>query len=47
MRDGWKRRRGWRVSAVVLVGGLLVLGTGTVVTATGPGDDARISLNNS
>jgi hypothetical protein len=42
MRDGWKRRWGWSVSAVVLVGGLLVLGTGTVVTAAGLGDDATI-----
>ena len=32
MRDGWKSRWGWRVSAVVLVGGVLALGTGTVVT---------------
>ena len=42
MRDGWKRRWGWRVSAVALVGGLLVLGTGTVVPAAGSGNDARI-----
>ena len=23
MRDGWKKRWGWRVSAIVLVGGVL------------------------
>jgi Protein of unknown function (DUF1566) len=39
MRDGWQRRWGWRVSAVVLVGGLLVLGTGNVVTQAGERDD--------
>ena len=32
MRDGWKSRWGWRISAVVLVGGVLALGTGTVMT---------------
>ena len=32
MRDGWKNSWGWRISAVVLVGGVLALGTGTVVT---------------
>jgi hypothetical protein len=39
MRDGWKSRWGWRATAVVLMGGLLVLGTGTVVTQAGERDD--------
>jgi hypothetical protein len=45
MRDGWKSRWGWRVSAVVLVGGLLVLGTGTAVTQAGDRDDDRNQRN--
>ena len=45
MRDGWKSRWGWRVSAVVLVGGLLVLGTGTVVTQAGDRDDDHNKRN--
>jgi Protein of unknown function (DUF1566) len=45
MRDLWKRRWGWRVSAVVLVGGLLVLGTGTVVTQAGERDDDQNQRN--
>ena len=38
MRNEWKRRWGWRVSAVVLAGGLLTLGTGTSVTQAGEPD---------
>ena len=45
MRDGWKSRWGWRVSAVVLVGGLLVLGTGNVVTQAGERDDDHNQRN--
>lgn len=45
MRDRWKRRWGWRVSAVVLVGGLLALGTGTVVTQAGDRDDDHNKRN--
>lgn len=44
MRDGWKSRWGWRVSAV-LVAGLLVLGTGTVVTQAGERDDDQNKRN--
>lgn len=45
MRNEWKRRWGWRVSAVVLTGGLLVLGTGTVVTQAGDRDDDHNKRN--
>ena len=45
MRDGWKSRWGWWVSAVVLAGGLLVLGTGTVVTQAGERGDDRNQRN--
>jgi hypothetical protein len=45
MRDGWKSRWGLRVSAVVLVGGLLVLGTGNVVTQAGERDDNHNQRN--
>jgi len=41
MRDGWKSRWGWRVSALVLVGGLLALGTGTVVTQASEFEEAN------
>jgi hypothetical protein len=41
MRDGWKSRWGWRVSAVVLVGGVLALGTGTVVTQASEFEEAN------
>jgi Protein of unknown function (DUF1566) len=39
MRTDWKSRWGWRVSAVVLAGGLLALGAGTAVTQAGERDD--------
>ena len=45
MGDGWKSRWGWRVSAVVLVGGLLVVGAGTVVTQAGERDDDHNQRN--
>jgi hypothetical protein len=45
MRNGWKSRWGWRVSAVVLAGGLLVLGTGTMVTQAGDRDDDHNKRN--
>jgi len=45
MRDGWRSRWGWRVSAVVLAGGLLVLGTGNVATQAGERDDDRDQRN--
>jgi Protein of unknown function (DUF1566) len=45
MREGWKSRWGWRISAVVLVGGLLALGTGTVVTQAGEQDDDHNQRN--
>ena len=45
MRDGWKSRWGWRVSAIVLVGELLILGTGTLVTQAGERDDDRDHRN--
>ena len=41
MRDGGKSRWGWRVSAVVLVGVALVLGTGTVVTQASEFEEAN------
>ena len=40
MRDGWKRRWGWRICAVVMVGGVLALGTGTVVTQASEFEEA-------
>ena len=43
MRDGWKSKWGWRISAVVLVGGVLALGTGTAVTQAGE-PDIQLSL---
>jgi hypothetical protein len=45
MSDGWKIRWGWRVSAVVLVVGLLVLGTGNVVTQAKERDDDHNQRN--
>jgi Protein of unknown function (DUF1566) len=45
MRDGWKSRWGWRISAVVLVGGVLALGTGTGVTQAGERDDDHNKRN--
>jgi hypothetical protein len=39
MRDGWKSHWGLRISAIVMVGGLLALGTGTAVTQAGDQDD--------
>jgi Protein of unknown function (DUF1566) len=41
MRDGWTNRWGWRISAVVLVGGVLALGTGTVVTQASEFEEAN------
>lgn len=40
MRDGWKRKWGWRIGAVMLVGGL-VLGVSSAVTQAGERDDDR------
>jgi hypothetical protein len=45
MRDGWKRRWGWRVSAIVLMGGVLGLVTDTVVTQAGERDDDHNQRN--
>ena len=45
MRDGWKSRWGWRVSAVVLVGGVLVLGSGTVVAQASDFEGANNQQN--
>ena len=45
MRDGWQRRWGWRASAVVLVGGVLALGTGTVITQAGERDNDHNQRN--
>lgn len=42
MRDRWKSKWSWRVSAVVLVGGL-VLATSSVVTQAGSRDDTHDS----
>ena len=41
MRDAWKRRWGWRVSAVLLAGGVLAVGTGTVGTQASEFDGAN------
>ena len=45
MRDGWKRNWGWRVGAVVVLGGMLVLGTGTVVTQAFESEGANNQQN--
>ena len=45
MRDGWKSHWGLRISAIVLVGGLLALGTGTAVTQAGDRDDDHNKRN--
>ena len=45
MRDVYKSPWGWRVTAIVLAGGLLFLGAGTVVTHAGERDDDRHQRN--